>query len=144
MLLYGNGATKSVSIMYHCIIIHYMYHRFLILYNICIRYMLTLKMSGSLLNTPIYRSLQPLMLCMSYSGTLQLIDNLNEDFDAQECDNLLEYNPTDTQEGTTTSFQVYLPYHISVSYTFRQNYPCNHISYFYVYILFVVCKHHSL
>lgn len=78
-------------------------------------------MSGSLLNIQIYRSLQPLMLCMSYSGTLQLIDNLNEDFDAQVCtwrDNLLEYIPTDTQEGTTTSLQVYLPYHNSVSYTF--------------------------
>ena len=69
VLLYGNGATKSVSIMYYCTIIHYMYHRFLILYiYIYIRYMLTLKMLGSLLNTPIYRSLQLLMLCMSYSG----------------------------------------------------------------------------
>jgi len=76
------------------------------------------------------------MLCMSYSGTLQLIDNLNEDFDAQVCtrrDNLLEYIPTDTQEGTTISFQVYLPYHISVSYTFSQSYPCNHSSYIFMY-----------
>ena len=30
----------------------------------------------------LYRSLQPLMLCMSYNATLKLVDKLNEDFDA--------------------------------------------------------------
>ena len=69
VLLYGNGTNKQVRIcVLLCVNSMYIYLRFIIM---------------NVLIVQVYRCLQPLMVCMTYQGTLNIIDRLCEDHDIQ-------------------------------------------------------------